>query len=136
MTSHDAQDVEQNSCGKSDQTAQQECASQNLDDPGGGADMLCGGFERYTSAQFDASVSQSIFALEQVMDFSFENLSGVLDLVGDAGTATGKVAKSASFSELRSRSSSSVVKFFKAIMGMSVCMGVSFTLNAWLIPER
>lgn len=28
------------------------------------------------------------------MDFDFENLSGVLKLVGDAGTATGKVAKS------------------------------------------
>lgn len=28
------------------------------------------------------------------MDLSFDNLSGVLDLVGDAGTATGKIAKS------------------------------------------
>ena len=28
------------------------------------------------------------------MDLGFDNLSGVLDLVGDAGTATGKVAKS------------------------------------------
>jgi rubrerythrin len=28
------------------------------------------------------------------MDFSFDSLSGVLDLVGDAGTATGKIAQS------------------------------------------